>query len=223
MSDNDLQAKDALAETSADAGQSEQASDDKAQAGSEKQASKKVNLQEYPEFREFQSKADARAQQLEREVQATKQREAEYKQRLEQLEDAAYGKDDYSKLQLVATRAAREAEAAKRELEQYKARESEQSAKRQALQEIADEFEVSIDTLTEATDYKHATKLARAARDKLIAARLHERESTREANKPDLGGGGRSTPSTRWEQEYADAMKRKDSIAVARLLRTKGK
>ena len=219
----EVKAPDALAPASPQGGQPVPASDGKAQDAEAEQKQgpeglpKKVNLQEVPGFKEFQSAADKRQAELERRAAGAEQREADARKRLEALEDQAYGKDDYGKMQLFAQRKAQEAEALRAELAAVKTEREAESAKQNALREIADEFEVPVSVLAGATDYKHAMKLARTERDQRLEAKLKERDETRTANKPDLGGGGHSTAKTRWDSEFEDAMKRRDSVAVARL------
>ena len=221
MYDDDLKTSDALAQTSAQAGQSEQASDKAQDADvAEKQASsKKVNLQEFPEFKDFQSKTDKQIAELARRAAAAEQREADTRKRAEALEDATYGKDDYGKMQLFAQRQAQEAETLRQELASFRATREAEVAKQAALQEIAAEWGVPVETLAEATDYKDAVKLAVKAQQKNEHAKQQDKEQTRMANKPDLGGGARSTATTRLDSEYDDAAKRGDSVAMARLLR----
>ena len=221
MYDDDLKTSDALDQTSApQAGQSEQASD-KAQDASQEQASgsKKVNLQEFPEFKDFQSKTDKQISELGRRAEAAERREADVRKRAEALEDATYGKDDYGKMQLFAQRQAQEAETLRQELTSIKAARETDNAKSNTLKEIADAFEVPVSVLADATDPKHAVLLARTERDRRIEVRLKDKTETRTANKPDLGGGARSTATTRLDSEYDDAAKRGDSVAMARLLR----
>lgn len=216
---DDLQAKDALEPTSSIEGQPAPASTEAQEESGKAQASKKVNLQEFPEFREFQSTVDRQRAALEQAANLARQEAAETKARLEALENAAYGKDDYGKMQLAATRAAREAEAAKRELAQYQAREQEQTAKAQALSKIADKYGVPLADLMVARDYEHAMDLAIEARDRLRDEKRQTQDQRREANRPDLGGGAPSTPSTRWDQDYDDAVQKGDSVRMMRLLR----
>lgn len=221
MSDNDLQAKDALEPSSSDDGQTTPASAAAQDADAEKKqtSSKKVNLQEFQEFKDYQRQTDQQRAALEREATTAKQTAAALKARLEALEDQAYGKDDYGKMQLAAQRAAREAEAARKELEEYRTREAVDAAKREAIQKVADRYKVPAAELMDAKDYDDLIDKAIEARDRQREAKQKEREETRQANAPDLGGGGRSTAKTRAEQEYEDAFTRGDSVMMARKLR----
>jgi len=215
MYDSESKAPDALDQTSAQAEQSEQTSDNKAEV----ESVKKVNWQDDPEYRKQQAKATSERTRLEQENARVKQEAEATRKRLEALEDQAYGKDDYGKMQLFAQRQAQEAETLRQELAAVKAERETDNAKSNTLKEIADAFEVPVSVLADATDPKHAVLLARTERDRRIKVRLKEETETRTANKPDLGGGARSTATTRLDSEYDDAAKRGDSVAMARLLR----
>lgn len=214
MAEQDL---DALEQTSATTGQSEQTSADKSKAEAE---SKKANWQDDPEYRRQQAERDRETARLANEAHQAKAEAEANRARLESLEDQAYGKDDYGKMQLVAQRAAREAETLKQRLAAYEAQEAADRAKSEAAVRVSAQYDgVTPSDLLEAKDYDDMHRLARKAEEKAKTAKQQERDETREANKPDLGGGGRSTAKTRLESDYEAAFKEGDSVRMARLLR----
>jgi len=209
-----------LDRTSAE-GQSDQASGE-AQAQAEKQASKKVNLHELPEYREVQSKMDRERAQLQQALQREQQARVDMQRRLDAVEEKA-APDDYTRMELRLRRSQEQIAAYEAQLREAYEQQQAVAARENALNEIAQEFNVPRSELDGAEDYKTATKLAVAYLTNSKAEKAKAQEARREANRPDIGGGKTSTPSTRWEREYEEARQARDSAAMARLLRTQGR
>lgn len=144
------------------------------------------------------------------------------RQQLNQMQEAQ-APDDFARLELKLQRALEEKQAAENAYYQVTQQQQADQARAIALKEVADEFEVPVKALEAATDYKSAVKLAIKAQQDAERNQQQHEEDRREANRPDVGGGRTSTPSTRWEQQYETAMKNRDSVEMTRLLRTQGK
>lgn len=186
-----------------------------AQAETPKQ---KVNLHELPEFRELQSKRDKREAELQRTIEAERQERLRLQRQFEEFQDRA-APDDYTRLELQLRRSQEKLAAYEQQMRAVQSEREAADARDKALREIADEFGVPRAELDDATDYKHATKLAVAYLTGQKQRKAQEDEERREANRPDIGGGKTSTPSSRFDREYEDAMRRKDSVAIMRLNR----
>lgn len=228
---NDLLASERTLDQPSDNGQVGRASEAQPQEATGGQPSDNGKAAQDENIRKLQSTYDKKLAEKERtfqqQQQYAQQQIAAMQQRLAQMEEAN-APDDYSRLELKLKRAEETVQQyAAAYQQQIQAQEVERK-RNEALHEIADEFELPLEDLKKAVEKAGANDYAKAAR---VAAKLQlERErrkqddddDKRERNRPDVGGGRTSTPSTRWEQQYEDARNKRDSVEMARLLRTRG-
>lgn len=224
MADDSLASNDTLVAPSQD-GQAQQASDSQPQSSNGGQASQNGQPAQDENIKNLQralSQKDLESKRALSEAQQAKSLAQQLQQQLRQLEDNA-APDDYSRLELQLKRAKEEAQQYAYAYQQMQQERQEQEAKHNALREVAEEFGVSVKDIEDATDYKSAVKLAIKAQQERERKRQEQDNDKRERNMPDIGGGGLNTPKSRWDAEYEEAMDRRDSVAIARLLRTRGK
>lgn len=155
---------------------------------------KPVNLQEFKEFRQYQSTMTRQLQEAQRRAQ-----ELEQKYR----EAATAGMDDVE-------RTVFERDTLKAELEQLRQQQEImqlQQARDARLRELSDEFDVPVDVIADAETPEQA----------LYKAAMYLKTGRRQvANKPDLGGGGAVTTSR--DSQYAQALKQKDPYSLLRTI-----
>jgi hypothetical protein len=153
--------------------------------------------------------------------QYAQQQIAAMQQRLAQMEDSA-APDDYTRLELKLKRAEETAQQYAQAYQQTLQERQAETARQNALREVADEFEVSVKDLEEATDYVSAVKLAVKAQQERSKRKQTEQDDKRERNMPDIGSGAPRTADSEWERKYNEARSRKDTVEQMRLLREKG-
>lgn len=206
-------------------GQSERASDTQAQSTAGQQTPDGQSAKETENIKNLQrlvTEKDNAAKQAQQMAQQTQAAYTQLQQRLQQLEDSM-APDDFARMEIQLKRAQAERDQYAAAYQQLTQGQREQQEKLSALQEIADEFGVSVKDLDNATDYKSAVKLALKAQQDKEKRKQETDDDKRERNRADLGGGAPSTAQTKWDDDYADAMRRKDTVAIMRLNRTKGK
>lgn len=146
-------------------------------------------------------------------------------QRLDQMEQQS-APDDYARLEIALRQAQQREQLAQTQLNQHlyaqQQAEQQRTARDRELQRLAEKYGVAVADLEKANDYDEAVEMAIEAKQRKRQQTDEEKEAKREANRPDAGGGGGArTPLSKWEQDYADATARKDSVAQQRLLRTR--
>jgi hypothetical protein len=169
-----------------------------------------VNLQEIPEFRQWQA-------QVNRTMAQFQQQAAYAQQELERQKTS--GMDDLERAQYDAAQA-------KQQLVMYQ---QQVEAQRLQAQRDADLAEISrvtgipkeeLDDMekvpTYADAWKRAAEYQRRQVEELATARAAELKERAEANAPDIGGGAVSTPVTRQQKAMADALKTLDSRTLLR-------
>lgn len=207
-------------------GQASQASDQpQSNAGeqpSEGQVAKK-------DFQALQSRLDAQiaaqkqeAQAARQEAQAARQQAQMLQQRLQQMEDSA-APDDYTRMELRLKRAEETAQQYASAYQQTVAAQQEEATKRTILLEIVEDFDlVKVDDLLTASSTIAAVKLATKLQKERENSKQRDNDDKRERNLPDIGGGAPYGSNAKWEEQYAEAMRRKDTTAIMRLNRLKG-
>lgn len=148
----------------------------------------------------------------------------EMRQRLAHMEESA-APDDFARLELRLRRAEEERNQYATAYQQTLQQRQEQEAQASALSKIAERYGVSADDLKAAKPetYEDAVDAAIELRDRKRQNKQTQDDDKRERNMPDTGGGAPRTASTQWENDYADARERKDSVAMMRLLNERGK
>lgn len=168
------------------------------------QAPARKNLYDDPDFRALISARDAaHAAQL-------RQLQQQYEQLQQQYEAVALkDMDDFEKAQWQAQKAQAEAQRYRQILEQQQQAAALEAQKRQDLERIASLTGVSVDKLQDAESYD-------AAWERAVKLMRGDAEQKKAANKPYLGGGTASTPSTRREAAIQDAFRSNNAIAAVR-------
>lgn len=177
----------------------------------------KVNLFEIPEFKQYQSQQNQLISRLQRQVQETEQ---QYQQRLAQLETRDMDESERRAYLLEQENARFRQELANREamLQQTQAN----ARKVEILSRISRKTQVPIEELYNFEDaddaWEYANDKALEREKKQLAAQQREARSAAAAA-VDLGGGAANTLLNEWEAAIAEAEKRGDARAYARLLR----
>ena len=222
MSDS-LATRDALV-TPSDNGQAQQASE-QAQGSTGGSASQGQPTQD-ENIRKLQSTYDKKLAEQDKAYKAQMQQQNQMIQQMQQQMREAQknaAPDDYSKLEVELQWLRQERDQFATAYQREVAEKQEQQARVAALREVADEFDVSVKDLEDATDYKSAVKLAIKAQQDKNKRKQAETNDKIERNTPDLGQGAPRTAQGEWERKYEEARQRKDSAEQARLLRTRGK
>jgi len=222
---SDSLASESTLERPSQGGQVERASDTKPQEPSGGQPSDNGKAAQVDEnIKNLQRKLSEKDLDTKRALQEAQQARSfaqQLQQRLQQLEDSA-APDDYARLELRAKRAEEAAQYYANAHQQAIAAQQAEQEKQKILRELAEELEVDLDDIKDATDWKSAAKLAAQAKLKREQQRQRQDDDRRERNMPDLGGGAPTTANSKWEAEYEAALKARDSVAQARLLRQRG-
>jgi hypothetical protein len=204
-------------------GQSIRASDGQPQGQPDGQPSQEqvVKVEDFKNLQRKLSEKDLQSKQALAEAQQARTFAQQLQQRLQQLEDNA-APDDYTRLELKLKRAEETAQQYAQAYQQTLQERQAETARQNALREVADEFEVSVKDLEEATDYVSAVKLAVKAQQERSKRKQTEQDDKRERNMPDIGSGAPRTADSEWERKYNEARSRKDTVEQMRLLREKG-
>lgn len=142
-------------------------------------------------------------------------------QRLAQMEESA-APDDYSRLELKLKRAEEQAQQYANAYQQAVAERQQQTERESALREIADEFDVPMSALTDASDYKSAVRLAIKAQQEAQRRKQQQDDDKSARNMPDIGSGAPRTASSQAEAEWQELVRNRDSVGQARWLRLHG-
>jgi hypothetical protein len=181
-------------------------------------------------IRKLQSTYDKKLVEQQRSFQQQQQAQSQQMNALQQeLRNMKYAAapDDYTRKEI-------EVEELRKQLDQY-ARYTQQLTKAQqdeqerveAMQEIVDDPDYSLVTAKElddavkaagATNYKGALKIAAKLQREKESRKQETDNDKRERNQVDYGGGAPRTPTTQWDEDYAAARERKDTVAQIRLL-----
>jgi hypothetical protein len=206
-------------------GQSQRASEAQPQGEPSVQPPQDGQVVKVEDFKNLQRKLtekDLQSKQALTEAQQAKAYAQQLQQRLQQLEDNA-APDDYSRLELQLRRAKEEAAQYANAYQQTLQERQAETARQEALREIADEFGVPIKDIEEATDYKSAVKLAVKAQLERDKRKAEQDDDKSRRNMPDIGSGAPRTASSEWERQYAEARERRDTPAMMRLLQDREK
>lgn len=219
----DTVANESVLERPSQDGQVERANAEQSQGESDSRPSQSGQADKATEnIRKLQSTYDRKLGEMQAQMQ---QRDLYIQQLTQQMREAqkAQAPDDFSKLELELQWERQEKAALYQQLTSLTQAQQAEHARINALTEVANRYGVEVKDLEKADDYTSAVELAVKAALRREQGKQQHDEERREANRPDIGGGRTSTPSSRWEQEYEDAQKRKDSAAMQRLLRLQGK
>lgn len=223
---DDALATNATLERPSDNGQVERASEAQAQSGTGGSASTNGQPTQTDEnIKNLQrklSEKDLQAKQALAEAQQAKNLVQQLQQQLREMQKSS-APDDYSKLELELQWAKQEAAQYAQAYQQAMEAQRAEQARAAALREVAEEFGVSVKDLEEATDYMSAVKLAVKAQREREQRKQQEADDKRERNMPDVGSGAPRTTQSEWDAAWAEAQKNRDSVAMARLLRTRPK
>lgn len=180
------------------------------EAAPKSEPKKSVNLYELPEFRNVQSNWSKQLEQ-ERQQRLALQQEVE-KERLSKMND--FQKERYFRQQ---------AEQRAQELEQRLTLSELRDAKQRDLKDLADltgapmEIFEGVDRLVDANMV--AMKWMKENSEKAVKERVKAALESREANKPDTGGGAPKAPMSQREERFANASAQRNATAyVAALL-----
>lgn len=203
-------------------GQAQQASG-QAQNGTDSQPSNGQVDTAQDNIRKLQSTYDKQIAALKSQVQQSNQYISQVTQQMRQAEKNA-APDDFARMEIDLRHEREEKAAMAQQLAQIQQERAEANARTDAFQKIATRFGVAVEDIEKANpgDYETAVEAAIAARDKRKQNKQEQDDDKRERNAPDLGSSAPRTPTTAWERDYEDARRRKDSPAMARLLREKG-
>lgn len=182
-----------------------------AQSTDSRQPEKKVNLDEFEEFRKYRSETDRRMAEMERRYQ---QQLAQQQQELRNRQMA--GMDDYQRLEFELNETRQREQYAYQRIQEIEANQQ----KLQVLSEISRAMGVPVDAMSEAQDYMDAIRLAssykqqteqqRAAQaEKAAAAKQQARQEKAERNRVDTGSGTVVPPNT-LDQQFKGARTSKD-------------
>lgn len=231
MADDAMVSNTATLERPSDNGQGERASNERIQGGTDGQHSANGQAAQGNDdnIRNLQSTYDKKLAAKDRELsdlrrqqQQAQQQFAQLQQRLNQMEESA-APDDYARMELRLKRAEEQAAQYAQAYQQSVQAQEAERARQNALREVAEEFGVTPKDLEEATDYMSAVKLAvKVSRDK-ETRKQQDDDDKRERNMPDLGSGAPRTTDSEWDRAYAEARQNRDSVAMARLLRERGR
>lgn len=208
-----------------------QAASEQAQRSSDRQPSPEQAAPESENIKKLQASLTKRINEerqarieKEQQLQMYQQQFNQLQQRLAQVEDSA-APDDYARLELQLQRAQQRAQQAEYALQVEAQRRADAEAYARARDSAAERYGVEPEDIDRAKpkDYTDIIEAAIAARDKRKQQQQERDEQRAIDNRPDLGGGRASTATTRWELEYEEARKNKDSPRMAMLLRTQGK
>lgn len=167
------------------------------------------------------SEKDIQAKQALQEAQRASALAQQLQQRLAQMEEAN-APDDYARMELRVKRAEETAAQYAAALQQTQQEKAAERAKYEALDRIAERYGVSRDDLLKAEDYESAVELAIETRDKSKQKQQQQNDDKRERNTVDVGGGVPTTAKGKWEDDYAEAQRRGDSLEMVRLKRIRG-
>lgn len=219
---SDLLANERTLDATSQDGQSQRASEE-SQSGTDGQPSD--NGQAVQEnIRKLQSTYDKKVATLQQQIQQSNLYIQQMQQQMREAQRNA-APDDYSKLEIDLQFERQEKAALAQRLAQAEAAQAEANARTEAFTRLADRYGVDVEDIEKAkpSDYDEAVEAAIAARDKRKQRKQQDDDDRRDRNRPDVGGGAPRTPTTKWDEEYKDAMRRGDSVTIARLLRTQGK
>ena len=206
-------------------GQSSRTSDQSQRSDVEQPSQEQVAKKD---FLALQSKLDSQIAASKREAQAARQEAQQAQQWAQQLQqqlnqaEDKMAPDDYTRLELKVQRAEATAAQYYNAWQQQEAARQQEAAKMAILQEIVEDENftlVKAEDLREANGTVAATKLALKLQREREKNKQQQDDDKAQRNTPDVGGGRPTTSSSKWDAEYDSAMKRKDSVALARLLR----
>lgn len=168
---------------------------------------KPVNLQEIPEFKNWQRQVNQTMQQYQMQAaQAAQELERRRLEGMDDLEKAQYRADQYE----AQVRQYQQQMEYNQLLMQRNADIDAISAETGAPRELLDTAENFADA------WRIATRHLKEQADKVVNTRAAELVERIEANAVDIGGGTASTPVTRTEKTVADSLKKLDSRALLR-------
>jgi hypothetical protein len=172
-------------------------------------------------IRKLQSTYDKKLVEQQRSFQQQQQAQSQQMNALQnELRNMKYAAapDDYTRKELEVEELRKERDQYAYAYQQMTAAQREEQERVSALRDIADEFDVSVKDLDGATDYKSAVKLALKAQLDKEKRKTETDNDKRERNQVDYGGGAPRTPTGKWDEDYAAARDRKDSVEMMRLL-----
>lgn len=219
---NDTLASERTLEPASQDGQPARASEAQPQSDTGGQPSDNGKAAQDENIRRLQSTYDKKLAEERRAFQQQQQQANQQiqamQQRLAQMEEAS-APDDYARLELRLKRAEEQAQQYAAAYQQSIAERQAQEEKMSALKEIADEFDVPVSALSDASDYKSAVKLALKAQQEAQRRKQEQDDDKRERNMPDVGSGAPRSTLRDLEQQYEDAKANRDSLAMLRLQR----
>jgi hypothetical protein len=224
---SDSQVSPSVLEQPSQSGQAERANESQDLGNTGGQPSDKGQVAQVDEnIRKLQSTYDRKMAEerktFQQQQQYAQQQIQAMQQRLAQMEEAA-APDDYSRLELRLKREIEEKQQYAAAYQQTLQERQAETARQEALREIADEFGVPIKDIEEATDYKSAVKLAVKAQLERDKRKTEQDDDKSRRNMPDIGSGAPRTASSEWERQYAEARERRDTPAMMRLLQDREK
>lgn len=225
MADDTLASERTLEQPS-QSGQAERASEAQPQSGTGGQPSDKGQVAQTDEnIRKLQSTYDKKIAEerkaFQQQQQYAQQQIQAMQQRLAQMEEAS-APDDYSRLELKLKRAEEQAQQYASAYQQAVAERQAEAEKMSALREIADEFDVPLSALSDASDYKSAVKLAIKAQQEAQKRKQQQDDDKSARNMPDVGSGAPRTASTQAEAEWEELVRNRDTAGQMRWLRLHG-
>lgn len=175
------------------------------QSASDTQTPSKVNLQDIPEFREYQRQVSQTITQLQREqAKIAEEREAA----------KLAGMDDYDRQQYQAEKYRKEAEELKTKLEMRELA----AARQRDIDELHQKYGIPKKHLERASSYQAAEEMAKefaADIESGVKRKVQEREEKLSRNEPDMGGGRHISGKAAALQQ---AIQKKDSNSFYRTL-----
>jgi hypothetical protein len=176
-----------------------------------------VKVEDFKNLQRKLTEKDVESKRALTEAQQARAFAQQLQQRLQALEDNA-APDDYARLELRAKRAEEAAQYYAKAHQDAIAAQQADLEKQKVLRELAEELEVSVDDLKDATDWKSAAKLAAQAKLKAERKREQQDEDKRERNLPDLGSGAPRTTQSEWDRQWSEAQAKGDSAAMMSLI-----
>jgi hypothetical protein len=143
---------------------------------------------------------------------------AQMQQRLAQMEDEA-APDDFTRLQKQLQRVEAEKQQYAVAYQQATRAQQIEQEKLEALQELADDFGLSVDDLKSANDYKQAAKLAAKLQLEREKAKQTDDDDRRTRNRVDLGNGAPRTPTSKEDAEWEELVRTRNTTGQMRWLR----
>lgn len=224
MADDTLASERTLEQPS-DNGQAGRESEAQPQSDTGGQTSDNGKSAQDENIRKLQSTYDKKLAEQDRAYKSQMQQQQQMIQSLQQQMREAQrnsAPDDYSKLELELQWAKQEAQQYANAYQQAVAERQQQTERESALREIADEFDVPMSALTDATDYKSAVKLAIKAQQEAQRRKQQQDDDKSARNMPDIGSGAPRTASSQAEAEWEELVRTRDSVGQARWLRLHG-